>query len=172
MYQNATFTPPAKSLTLDLSDYVREMISDMMLNMRAYDASRVIGVTNFVITSDYQSSSLIGDELANTFMMQMHQSGFQTLDFKVTDYIRITEQGDFAMSRDYLELDTNTAIDSVLVGTISDHKNGYRVFARIVDVKTKKVLAAGESFIPRMVTNTLLSNLYLQASDYTLRASS
>jgi TolB-like protein len=172
MYQNATFAP-AKSLTLELEDYVRELVADMTLNMRSLESSGAIGVTNFVFTgSDYQSSNPLGDALANTFMMQLHQFGFETLDFKVTDYIRITAQGDFAMSRDYLELDLGTPVEYVLVGTLSEHKKGYRVHARIVDIKSKKILAAGESFIPRKLVNTLLSNRFIPLADFTAEVSS
>jgi TolB-like protein len=172
MYQSATFTP-AKSLTLELEDYVRELVADMTLNMRSLESSGAIGVTNFVFTgSDYQSSNPFGDALTNTFMMQLHQLGFETLDFKVTDYIRITAQGDFAMSRDYQELDLGIPIDYVLVGTFSDHKKGYKVHARIVDIKSKKILAAGESFIPRKLVNTLLSKRYIPLADFTAEVSS
>ena len=173
MYQSATFTAPAKSLTLELEDYVRELVTDMTLNMRSLESSGTIGVTNFVFTgSDYQYSHPLGDALANTFMMQLHQRGFETLDFKVTDYIRITPQGDFAMSRDYLDLGSGVSVDYVLVGTLSDHKKGYRVHARIVDIKSKKILAAGESFIPRKLLNTLLSKRYIPLADFTAEVSS
>jgi TolB-like protein len=173
MYQSATFTPPAKSLTLELEDYVRELVAEMALNMRSLDPSGAIGVTNFVFTrSDFQSTNQLGYAIADTFMMQLHQLGFETLDFKVTDYIRITPQGDFAMSRDYLELNTDTPVDYVLVGTLTDHKKGYRVHARIVDIRSKKILAVGESFIPRKLVNILLSKSYLPSAAFTAGTSS
>ena len=173
MYQNTTFTAPAKSLTLELSDYVRELVADMALNMRSLDSSGTIAVTNFVFTgSDYQSTNQFGYALADTFMMQMHQLGFETLDHKVTDYIRITDQGDFAMSRDYLELDAGISVEYVLVGTLSDHKKGYMIHARIVDIKSKKIMATGESFIPKKLVNMLLSKRYIQTNDFTEEASS
>ena len=173
MYQSATFTPPAKSLRLELTDYVRELVADMALNMRSIESSGTIGVTNFVFTgSDFQSSNQLGYALADTFMMQLHQLGLETIDFKVTDFIRITAQGDFAMSRDYLELDTDIPVDYVLVGTLTDYKKGYRVHARIVDIKSKKILAAGESFIPKRLVNSLLRMGYVPSPDFTAGASS
>lgn len=173
IYQSATFTPPATSLTLKLKDYVRELVADMALNMRSIESSGAIGVTNFVLTgSDFQSTNQLGYVLADTFMMQLHQLGFETLDYKVTEYIRVTAQGDFAMSRDYLELDAGIPADYVLVGTLSDHKKGYIIHARIVDVKSKKIMAAGESFIPKKLVNILLSKRYIQATDFIAQASS
>jgi hypothetical protein len=41
-----------------------------------------------------------------------------------------------------------------------------------VDVKSKKIMAAGESFIPKKLVNMLLSKRYIQATDFTAEASS
>ena len=174
MYQSATFTPAvSKPSALGLEDYVRELVSEMTVNMRSLDSSGAIGVTNFVFTgSDYQSTNQLGYALADSFMLQLHQIGLDTLDYKVTDYIRITAQGDFAMSRDYLELNDNIPIDYVLVGTISDHQKGYIIHARIVDIKSKKILASGESFIPQKLVNMLVSKNYISTSDFTAEATS
>ena len=175
MFQSATFTPPVTSTasTLKLDDYVRELVSEMMFNMRSLDSSGTIGVTNFVSTgSDYQSTNQFGYTLADTFMLQLHQVGLDTLDYKVTNYIRVTPQGDFAMSRNYLELDADVPIDYVLVGTISAHKKGYTILARIVDMKSKKILASGESFIPQKLVNMLVSKNHISTSDFTAEATS
>jgi TolB-like protein len=130
----------------------------MALNIRSADTLGVIAVTNFVFSgSDFQSTNELGYVLADTFMMELHLLGFETLDFKVTDFIRVTSKGDFSMSRDYLELETETSFKYVLVGKLIDHKNGYIVHARIVDIKSKKVLALGQSFIPRKLVNMLVN---------------
>lgn len=158
MYQSATFAPPAKVTALELRDYVRELVAEMALNLRSLDSSGAIAVTNFVSSdSDFQSTNELGFAIAESFMMELHHFGFNTLDIKVTDYIRVTPQGDFAMSRDFLELKAETHVDYVLVGKITNFKTGYRVDARIVDIKSKNILATGESFIPKKLVNMLIS---------------
>lgn len=167
MYQNATFTPPAPAaLPLGFKDYVRELAADLTTNMRSVESSNTIVVTNFVVSdSDFQSTNQLGNVLADTFMMELHQLGFETLDVKVTDYVRVTEQGDFGMSRDYQELKEDIAISYMLVGKFTEHEKGYIVHARIVDIKTKKILAAGESFIPRKLVKKLLSKRFIQSTN-------
>jgi TolB-like protein len=173
MYQSETFTPPSKVKTPELRDYVRDLIAEMASNMRSVESSGAIAVTNFVYTdADYQSTNELGFALADTFMMELHQSGFTTLDFKVTDYIRITPEGDFAMSRDFLELEADIPADYVLVGKITDYKKGYRVLARIVDIKSKNILASGESFIPKKLVNMLMGEKYMQTTDSVVKVSS
>lgn len=173
MYQSATFTPLVKNTNLELKDYVRELVAEMALNLHSVESSRAIAVTNFVFTNlDYQSTNELGHALADTFMMELHQFGFKTLDFKVTDFIRITPQGDFAMSRDHLELKSDIPVDYVLVGKITDYKKGYRVLARIVDIKSKNILASGESFIPKKLVNMLISEKHIQTADFAMKGSS
>jgi TolB-like protein len=173
MYQSATFAPPAQVMTLELKDYVRKLVAEMALNITSLESTGAIAVTNFVSTDlDYESTNGLGYALADTFMMELHQFGFKTLDFKVTDYIRITPQGDFAMSRDYLELKADIPVDYVLVGKITDYKKGYRVLARIVDVKSKNILASGESFIPKKLVNMLVNEKQTKTADFALKVSS
>lgn len=173
MYQSATFTSPSKASPLELRDYVRELVAEMALNIRSVDVSNAIAVTNFVSSdSDYQSTNELGFAIADSFMMELHQFGFKTIDVKVTDYIRVTPQGDFAMSTDFLELQADTPVDYVLVGKITDFKTGYKISARIVDIKNKNILASGESFIPKKFVSTLISKKSSEASDSSLRVSS
>jgi TolB-like protein len=173
MYQSATFRPPSNVMQLELEDYVRELVAEMSLNIRDVESTGAIAVTNFVFSDiDYQSTNQLGYALADTFMMELHRFGFKTLDFKVTDYIRITSQGDFAMSRDYLELEADIPVDYVLVGKITDYKMGYKVLARIVDIKSKAILASGESLIPKKLVNMLISEEHIQPADFTLKVSS
>ena len=173
MFQNATFTSSTETFTSDLNGHVRKLVAEMAQNMDSIESVGPIAVTNFVFTnSDYQSTNKLGYALSDTFMMELHRFGFETLDFKVTDYIRITPQGDFAMSRDYLELQNDIAIDYVLVGKLTDYNNGYVVHARIVDINSKKILASGESFIPNKLVSRLINNKHIQKTDFTIKVTS
>ena len=112
MYQSGTFATPSTEMTPELRDYVREMVAKMAPDIRSVESAGAIAVTNFVTTDlDYDSTNGLGYALADTFMAELHRSGFKTLDFKVTDYIRITPHGDFAMSLDYLELKPDIPVE-------------------------------------------------------------
>jgi len=156
MYQNNTFGQVINNNNSGIEGHVRGLVADMAVNMRSIDPSKAIAVTSFVFSnSNYESTNKLGYMLADTFMKELHQFGFITLDFKVTDFIRITPQGDFSLSRDYLDLQGEFTVDYVLVGTMTDYKAGYILQARIVNIKNKKILATGQSFITYKLVNNL-----------------
>ncbi|GGD55513.1 FlgO family outer membrane protein [Lacimicrobium alkaliphilum] len=144
--------------SVQLQDYVRETVAEMALNMKNVAPDASVAVTSFVLLdSGYQSSSLLGQQLSEAFMAELHRFGINTLDYKVSDYIRVTPQGDFILTRDYLELDEEISAKLALVGTMTKHANGILVQTRIVDIETKSILSAGTSLIPHRQVNALFS---------------
>jgi TolB-like protein len=155
LFQNATFTTSSsRSNQLELQDYVRELVAEMALNMNSVDSTAAIAVTNFVFAdSEYNATDDLGFTLSDAFMQELHSFGFTTLDFKVTNFIRITPQGDFALSRDYQELNKDISISYILVGTLTHVQQGYILHARIVDIESKHVLATGKTLIPQKIAS-------------------
>ena len=80
------------------------------------------------------------------------------LDFKATNFIRVTPKGDFALTRDYLELDEIMPITHVLVGTLSHHRDGVMANARLVNINTKEVASVAQVFIPESAVRQLDEN--------------
>ena len=157
MYQQGTMQSEAASgRSLELADYVKEMIADMALNMRNVDENAKVAVTSFVrSSSDYTQTEPLSLELADVFISELHKFGFTAIDFKVTSYIRVSPDGDFVLTRDYLELSDTVDADYVLVGTYNQHKNNIVVHARIVDLESQTVLATGDTRLPRQFASGL-----------------
>ena len=88
-------------------------------------------------------------------MHEIHQFGLDVVDFKTTDFIRVTPKGDFVFSRDFMELREEQPIEYVLGGTLVHHQGGTLVNARIVSVASKKVLASAQSFVPQHVVSAI-----------------
>ena len=159
MYQRGTLSPSSASAPdSQLQDYVRQVVDDMAMNMRNVDNSANIAVTTFVrADSDLEHTSSLSFELAEAFMSELHRFGLTTLDFKVARYIRVTPEGDFSLTRDFLELKDTIDADYVLVGTYHVQQNGIRVHARIVELNSQAVLATGETTIPPAYMQYVLS---------------
>ncbi|WP_299081343.1 FlgO family outer membrane protein [uncultured Paraglaciecola sp.] len=157
MFQNTTLAVPTiTDRPLALQDYVAQLIADMEGNLQSLESSNAVAVTNFVFAnSNYQTTNDLGHFLANACMQELHRQGITTLDYKVTDFIRVTPEGDFSLSRDHLEIKDEANIDYVLVGTMTDAKTGYILHARIVDVANKTILAAAQTLIPSKLVNML-----------------
>ncbi|WP_337880662.1 FlgO family outer membrane protein [Rheinheimera sp.] len=140
----------------NVNHYVQGMTHDLIANMDLSRQQSVIGVTSFVfLDSPLDRTDLLGNQLAESFMHEVHLFGLPVVDFKTTDYIRVTPQGDFTYSRDFLELQQEQPIEYVLGGTMVQHQGGVLVNARLVSVGSKKVIATAQSFIPAAVRDAL-----------------
>lgn len=132
-------------------------IAEQLAHNATIDLSRTtIGVTTFSnVTSDYNQGTPFAQTLAQQLMTEMHRNDLPLMDFKTTDFIRVTDDGDFALTRDYLELDEILPISHVVVGTWAQHRTGVMVSARLVDINSKDVVSVAQSFIPQAVVSQL-----------------
>ena len=149
------FQGPA--LTKNINFYVRGLMQNLVNNLELDNPQTPVAVTSFVhLDGDFEHSSLLGNQLAESLMHEIHKVGIPVLDYKVTDYLRVTENGDFIMSRNFNELTTNIPIRYVFTGNLVKHQGGYLVNARVVGIKSKAVVASAQSFLPASVTKALL----------------
>lgn len=139
-----------------LNHYVQAMMHDLIAVMDPKFANAVFAVTSFVyLDGAYDDTDLLGNQLAESFMHEVHQFGLMLIDFKTTDFIRVTPAGDFAFSRDFLELREEQPIEYVLGGTLVRHQSGVMVNARLVGIDSKRILASAQGFIPQPVIAAL-----------------
>jgi TolB-like protein len=135
---------------------VRGLMHDVINTMEHVNESTSVAVASFVfLDSDYYQGSLLGNQIAESFLHELNLFGIRVLDYKVTDFIRVTPQGDFALSRDYEELSDNVAAQYVLSGTLTQHRDGVLVHARIVNIASKQVVATAQDLIPSRIVNAL-----------------
>ena len=141
---------------VNVNHYVQSMMHDLVANLDQANPQMVIGMTSFVyLDGPFDQTDLLGNQLSESFMHEVHQFGLGVVDFKTTDYIRVTPQGDFVFSRDFMELREEQPIEFVLGGTLLRHQGGTLVNARLVSVASKKVAATAQGFIPQHVVDAL-----------------
>lgn len=141
---------------VNVNHYVQGMMHDLVANLDMVKQGMIIGVTSFVyLDGAYDQTDLFGNQLSEGFMHEIHQFGLDVVDFKTTDFIRVTPKGDFVFSRDFMELREEQPIEFVLGGTLVQHQGGTLVNARIVSVASKKVLASAQSFVPQHVVSAI-----------------
>ena len=144
-------------LTKHVGDYVRNMAQDLVSNMEYVSERTPVAVTHFsLIDSDLKQTNLLGQQMAESFMHEFHKFRMPVVEFKATQFIRVTELGDFVMSRDYLDLKSNTPIQYVLTGTMTKHQGGFIVNARMLGMQSNVVVASAQSFIPFYIVDALL----------------
>lgn len=156
MQQQAQVASYQAPLPVNINHYVQGMMQDLIANLDQVRPQMVVGVTSFVyLDSAYDETNLLGNQLSESFMHEVHQFGLGVVDFKTTDYIRVTPAGDFVFSRDFTELKEEQPIEFVLGGTLVQHQGGTLVNARLVSVASKQVLATAQGFIPQPVVEAL-----------------
>lgn len=147
----------SEPLTKHVGDYVQNMAQDLIANMEYLTDKTPVGITHFaLIDSDLQETNLLGYQLSESFMHELHKFRIPVIDFKATSYIRVTPTGDFLLSRDFLELKERVQVEYILTGTMTKHQGGYLVNARILGLETKAVVASAQMMIPFYIVDALL----------------
>jgi TolB-like protein len=141
----------------NINFYVRGLMQDLVSNLQYVNSTTPVAVVSFVmLDSDYNQANLLGNQIAESLMHEIHKFGIPVIDFKTTDYIMVTPQGDFAFTRDYEEVNPSMPARYIVGGTMVKHQGGYLINARIVGIESKAVVASAQSFIPSKVADALL----------------
>lgn len=157
IYSSVQGAYKGRPLNRHIGDYVKNMTQDLIGNMEYVTERTPIGVTHFaLLDSDLQKTDLLGKQMAESFVHELHKFRVPVIDFKATDYIRITEGGDFVLTRDYLELSSSLPIEYVLTGTMAKHQGGVLVNARILGIQSRAVVASAQMFVPFYVVDALI----------------
>jgi len=138
-----------------ISHYVEQMAMKMV-NNKSLQINAPIAVASFVqFDSTLNRTNILGNQIAESFIVELQQYHLPVVDYKLTGAIRITTKGDFAFSRDVKQLAQDQSIGYVLSGTLTRAKGGVVVNARIIGLTSKVVVASSSAFIPGFVLNAL-----------------
>lgn len=143
----------------NITHYVRGLMHDLVENLTEVTSQTPVGVTSFVyVDSDLQTTSLLGNQISESFMHEIHQFGIPVVDYKLMDNLQITDEGDFIYSRDYTKLSASVEIDYILTGTLAKHVGGYLLNARIIDIQTKSIVSSAQGFVPEHIARGLMKH--------------
>ena len=157
LYSSVQGAYKGRPLTKHIGDYVKNMTQDLIANMEYVNDKTPIGVTHFaLLDTNLQQTDLLGRQMAESFVHELHKFRVPVIDFKATEYIRITEDGDFVLSRDYLELSSSLPSEYVLTGTMTKHQGGVLVNARILGMQSRAVVASAQMLVPFYVVDALI----------------
>lgn len=141
---------------LTVNQYARGIMHKLINNLEHVTVRNTMAVASFVyLDGDFQHSDLLGNQLAESFVHELHTFGVAVVDFKTLDFLRVTPTGDYVFSRDYLELAEPPALDYVLTGTLVNHQGGVIVNARVIGVKSKAVVASAQGFLPEAIVQSM-----------------
>ncbi|MDX3775534.1 FlgO family outer membrane protein [Chromatiaceae bacterium AAb-1] len=153
----AVLTAPRTPPVLTANDYARNLVHELMAEHHALGDLAMVGVTDFAyIDSSLDKGSVFSNHLSEAIIYDLHKFGVPVLDYKVTDYIRVTESGDFVLSRNFEELSSELPIKYVVTGTLTRHQQGVLINARLIQIANKKVISVARTFVPGHIVKSLL----------------
>lgn len=105
--------------------FIESMTEDLMVSNVAVSARTPIAITSFVDLQNMDATNWLGNSVSEGFIHQFQRRGFKVVDFKTTGSIQVTQQGDFALSRDWQDLAQEQQIQYVLTGPCFVKKVAY-----------------------------------------------
>ncbi|MBW8190516.1 hypothetical protein K0504_05650 [Neiella marina] len=131
-----------------LTNAIDDMARQLFATKRFVTTETPIAVTSFVELESLQKTSQIGNQMAESFVHHLQSNGLRVIEYKAPGYIKVTETGDYALSRDYKDLTGGYAIDYILTGTYSSVPQGMLVNVRMFAAESKIVVATAQGFVP------------------------
>ncbi len=128
--------------------FVESMTDDLVISNTSVSARTPIAVTSFVDLQNMDATNWLGNSVSEGFIHQFQRRGFKVVDFKTTGSIQVTQQGDFAFSRDWKDLAQEQEIQYILTGTMLRQEGGVLVNARVVGMQSRVVVATAQGFLP------------------------
>lgn len=140
-----------------VNEYSRNLVHELMQQHDALDDNAMVAVTDLSYTdSALDQGSLFGHHFSEAMIYDLHRFGVPVLDYKATDYIRVTPDGDFVLSRNFEELKAELPIKYVITGTMTTHQQGLLINARLIQIDSKRVISAARTFVPNHIVRALL----------------
>ncbi|MFT4731878.1 MAG: TolB-like protein [Gammaproteobacteria bacterium] len=166
VYSSVNGAYKSRPLAKNIGDYVRNMAQDLVSNMEYVTERTPVAVTHFsLIDSDLKETNLLGYQIAESFTHEFHKFRMPVVEFKATQFIRVTDSGDFVMSRDFLDLNSTTPIQYVLTGTMTKHQGGYIINARMLGMESNVIVASSQMFVPFYVVDALIPSESSKATE-------
>ena len=134
-----------------INQLVKGVAYDLMESNEYATPRTPVAVTSFVNMTTLEETNWLGNQLQESFMHELHLHGLTVVDFKATGSIRVTNSGDFSLSRDWEELQGRHIIDYVVTGTMTSQDDGLLLNVRMVGMQSRVVVASAQAFIPDWV---------------------
>lgn len=130
------------------------LANELFTNINAPRAARY-AVTGFVPVDtlaynpeEQHPLMLLGHQLEQGLITEATKRGYVTQEFKLSNDIIISETADRVLSRDIDHLSYIEQVDYYITGTVLNQQGGAIVNARIINARTKDVVAAATRFFP------------------------
>ena len=143
---DTAITPISPNYYDPVSEAVAQMAQQMVLGLRQNRVKRLpVAVLPFKSLKHSVQDDLFGARISESFVFPMQQRGYNMVDYRAVSLVT-TEK--VAVTKGTLpNLQQQYKIYYILTGTYARHGDGIVLNARVLDVITRQVVAAGQSHI-------------------------
>ncbi|MFT4731879.1 MAG: hypothetical protein ACI89W_000894 [Gammaproteobacteria bacterium] len=148
-------TKSPKPISLGNVEYHTNQLANELFASLRPDRNYRFAVAGFVPVDTFNPNHkhqaplmLLGQQLEQGLMTEAVKRGFVAQDYKAANSITITENSDRILSRDVDKLTAVQRVDFFITGTITEQQQGAIVNARIINARSKDVVAAATKFFP------------------------
>lgn len=99
-------------------------------------------------SEDQKPLMQLGVQLEQGLVTEATKRGFTAQEFRLTNDIIISKDSDRVLSRDVTHLSGLDRVDYYITGTLVHQQDGAMVNAKVIDVRSKDVVAAATRFFP------------------------
>lgn len=139
--------------------YVERLAEQFFLTTEQIDINKTVAIGTFLPISQLNGNALptvdpIAHQIQESFITIAAQVGLNVIEFKTMTHIKIKNNQDLMLSRQIDELNTNIQADYFLTGNYIEHKSQLVVNARLIELPSRRVIAAATDYIPKEVMST------------------
>ena len=131
-----------------INHLAQQMVNELVRQNDSLKPTQPLLVATPVMLSDLVTTNELGLQYQQGLIAALHDHQFNLIDMNVAETLRVTQEGDFILTRDWQQLPANIDVRHVVVSTMSPSKEGVVVYSRIVDVSNNRVISVAQSFVP------------------------
>ncbi|MDP2559902.1 FlgO family outer membrane protein [Psychrobium sp. 1_MG-2023] len=145
-------------LIKNVNHYSKWVVQDLLTDFDMPDNRAVFAVADFaLLDSGLRTTNHFGRQLTEAIMHQINRAGYSVIDIKSSSSLKLNEQGDLFFQTEVPdELSDDIAATYIANGTMTRHRGGYILNARVVDVESNALVSSAQIFVPHDVVDSVL----------------
>ncbi|WP_394128846.1 FlgO family outer membrane protein [Shewanella maritima] len=144
---NEPQTPAIKAPKGQVNRWATAIANELVAHNDSLRSDQPLVIATPVLTGNFNQTNALGMQLQQGLISAFHKQYFNVVDINVASNIRVTEQGEFLLSRDWQQLASDLPVAHVLVSTMELTREGVVYNGRIVNVTNNRVVSTTQSFV-------------------------
>jgi len=142
----------------DVNNYAKWLMQDLISNLDLPSNEDVFLVADMaLLDSDLNKTNHFGRQFTEALIHEVNRAGFSVIDVKNRGFIRFNEEGDvFYQTRDFQEVSPKLDVSNILTGTMTRHRGGYLINAKVIDANNNALITSGQILVPHQVVDAVM----------------